>query len=389
MGVDLESSNDHPTLSNDTVYGQSYGLFLNAVNDALLSGNTVHDNSSEGIHIYGLRDVADANNAYANGTGMDLYAYGGTTADQSQESDNTVHDNIYVGIYAGGNAVAAGNTVYRQTRNGAIGIQVNYGAVAQENVVYDNYYGIGDFSVGGQAIENRVYDNSQAGIYVQLFGAVLQGNTVYGNGIGVQLSGAGDLQLSNNLIYANVNQGILCSGVTNYDGNLALPCGAQITNNTIYQPVGDAIRIQGNSSDISLENNILWVQAGYDLYVTADSEAGFSSDYNLFFLGAVPDPRAHLGFWNNATVDLNPDPATPLLDWQSSSGQDDNSVYGDPQFVEHGGRGSCTGLRPGTRLRRRVGRQFLSLGRFARHRQRRYGGGPAHRYHRRPARRNR
>ncbi len=333
MGVDLESSNDHPTLSNDTVYGQSYGLFLNAVNDALLSGNTVHDNSSEGIHIYGLRDVADANNAYANGTGMDLYVYGGTTADQSQESDNTVHDNIYVGIYAGGNAVAAGNTVYRQTRNGAIGIQVNYGAVAQENVVYDNYYGIGDFSVGGQAIENRVYDNSQAGIYVQLFGAVLQGNTVYGNGIGVQLSGAGDLQLSNNLIYANVNQGILCSGVTNYDGNLAFPCGAQITNNTIYQPVGDAIRIQGNSSDISLENNILWVQAGYDLYVTADSEQGFSSDYNDLYTTAT----GKLASWEGHDF-------TTLADWVYEVGQDKHSVNADPEFIQPAGLDGIPGF---------------------------------------------
>ena len=44
---------------------------------------------------------------------------------------------------------------------------------------------------------------------------------------------------------------------------------------------------------ISLENNILWTQAGYDLYVTPDSEQGFSSDYNDLYTTA----SGKLAFW--------------------------------------------------------------------------------------------
>ena len=119
-----------------------------------------------------------------------------------------------------------------------------------------------------------------------------------------------------------------------------------IHNNTIYQPVGDAVGIQSSSGGIALMNNILWTQAGYDLYVATDSQTNFQSDYNLFFLGTIPAPQAHLGFWNNTAVDLNPNPATPLFDWQSSSARDNNCVYGDPQFVNIKGADNSLGYDP-------------------------------------------
>ena len=50
----------------------------------------------------------------------------------------------------------------------------------------------------------------------------------------------------------------------------------------MYQPVGDAVRIQ-QSDSVLLRNNIFWVDAGYDIYVTNDSQTGFESDYNTLF----------------------------------------------------------------------------------------------------------
>ena len=83
--------------------------------------------------------------------------------------------------------------------------------------------------------------------------------------------------------------------------------GSLVANNTIYQPVGDAIRVQDSSTGLRLENNILYVAAGYDLYVTPDSQNGFISDYNLFYRS--PAVNARVGFWNGAD--------RPLLgDWQ-------------------------------------------------------------------------
>ncbi len=285
----------HLTVSNCQVYGNaSYDIFLDTSNDyALLSGNTVYD-ASTGISVAGIGDTVSGNTVYATSTGIISFGFSGMAG--VTISGNTVSDNSSWGIFTtynyqngdNDNVLVVGNTVYGQTSSGTAGILLEYGGVAQQNVVYGNYYGILMEGGDDQALDNRVYDNSQAGIYVVGEGvAVLQGNTVYSNGVGVQLEGFyyGNAQLSNNLIYANVNQGILVDDV-GYGG------GAQITNNTIYQPVGDAVRIQDYSQNISLTNNILYVLAGYDLYVAPDSQTGFQSNYNLFFLGTVPGPNA-------------------------------------------------------------------------------------------------
>ena len=341
--ADSTAASTYLTVSHCEVYGNANDdIFLDTSNDyTLLTGNAVHD-APTGISVAGIGDTVSGNAVYATSTGItsnfSTSGVAGVTI-----SDNTVYDNSSVGIStaynpAGNdNVLVVGNTVYGQQGNGAIGIEVAYGGVAQQNVAYDNYYGI-SIVWSGQALDNRVYNNSQAGIYGTWGDGtdVIQGNTVYSNGVGVQIQGSYPWQLTNNLIYANVNQGILLDDVLS----------SQITNNTIYQPVGDAIRIQDSSQNISLLNNILWVQAGYDLYVTPDSQTGFQSNYNLFFLGTVPDSKAHLGFWNNATVDLNPNPGTPLSDWQSSSGQDGNSVYGDPKFVDPAGADHVLGYDP-------------------------------------------
>ena len=210
IGADVETSNNNATFSGDTVYGQSYGLYLSSVNNALLSGNTVYGNSSWGIEVYsGVQDVASANNAYANAYGIYVSGSGSGTAQQSQASGNTVHDNSSVGIAVSGDALAVGNTAYRQMASGAYGLEVQSGAVAQQNVVHDNYYGIYVYN-SSQALNNRVYNNSQIGINAA-YASTIQGNTVYSNGVGLQLS-SGYSQVSNNLIYANVNQGILANG---------------------------------------------------------------------------------------------------------------------------------------------------------------------------------
>ena len=54
----------------------------------------------------------------------------------------------------------------------------------------------------------------------------------------------------------------------------------RIWNNTFYSATGDNIRIEGNSSNVEVQNNILWADGGYDIYVANDSEPGFYSDYN-------------------------------------------------------------------------------------------------------------
>ena len=84
------------------------------------------------------------------------------------------------------------------------------------------------------------------------------------------------------------------------------PC---VLNNTIYQPVGDAVRLEGDWVD--LVNNLVWVLAGHDIYVTGASLSNLLSDYNLLHRG--DDPNAHVGFAAGAVRDT-------LADWQTRDG---------------------------------------------------------------------
>ncbi len=86
-----------------------------------------------------------------------------------------------------------------------------------------------------------------------------------------------------------------------------------------------------SSSNVSLENNILWTDNGYDLYVATDSQVGFSSDYNNLY--TANPAQAALVWWQKSFTDL--------FDWQVESGYDTHSIgytapaptRDDPLFV--------------------------------------------------------
>ena len=99
--------------------------------------------------------------------------------------------------------------------------------------------------------------------------------------------------------------------------------GTQIHGNT-FQPVGgSSIRLENQSANISLRNNILWNEQGFGLIVSPDSQSGFDSDYNLIYTTGA----GQLGSWQGA-------PRTTLLGWQLVSGGDQHSLVNDPQFID-------------------------------------------------------
>src|SRR5205807_2676937 len=156
---------------------------------------------------------------------------------------------------------------------------------------------------------------------IQVTGAVICGNTVYANAIGIQgppvfyvFTG----QVLNNLVYANKDAGISLSGLS-IVFNIY---GGPIVNNTVYQLTGDAIRIQGNFNNVHLRNNILWTASGYDIKLSSDSEVGFQSDYNdLYTTG-----NGKIGQWEGRDF-------TSRADWFYQLGLDQHSISADPLFV--------------------------------------------------------
>ena len=330
------------TISHDDVkLDLAAGVFVVASkSDARVMGNRVHENgglyfpTDAGISVNAARATVSGNEVFGNVNGI-LAAFNDTAANHITLSGNTVRDNSRTGIGASYQVLVTGNNVYGQSASGSVGIAV--ASNAQEtvgNVVHDNYEGIrtdGGIYGGNMAIvDNRVYHNSQDGIHA--FGDVqVLGNQVYSNPVGIIGNHAlgfgvprGNV-FANNLVYANTNQGILLTGNDTQ----------QIDNNDVYQPVGDAVRVEGSTRNVKLYNNILWVLSGYDLNVDADSQTGLVSDYNLFNKG--PALNAHVGFWNNATQDT-------LANWQSASGQDTHGLLADPGFVDINGADNVLGF---------------------------------------------
>ena len=138
------------------------------------------------------------------------------------------------------------------TGNGSRGIRLSQGATARGNRVFGNA-SIGIETAIGNVFENEIYSNA-TGIFV----------------------GSGTTQIANNLIYANSTVGI----------DQSLNTNSSIVNNTIFQPVGDAIRqtasASGNPSVLNATSNILVVAAGSAFNVAAGNQPNFTSDYNLF-----------------------------------------------------------------------------------------------------------
>ena len=110
--------------------------------------------------------------------------------------------------------------------------------------------------------------------------------------------------MHHNLIYRNTDQGILVDN--GHD--------ISIENNTIYTPSGDGVRIRNAAYNVTLRNNILWTDSGYDLYVATDSQQGFVSDYNNLFTAG----GATLVWWQK--------PFTDLFDWQVEADYDNHSI---------------------------------------------------------------
>ena len=194
----------------------------------------------------------------------------------------------------------------------------------------------------------------QIGVGIWMDNSTVQQNVVYSNAIGIRVGDQGYSpggKIANNVIYANSQQGVLVGGGS-----------PQIVNNTIYQPLGDAIRVQEGTVGLDVRDNILWVQAGYDLFIDPSSQVGFKSDYNILYTTAA----GRIGSWQGT------DRAT-LTAWRNASFTDENSLAVDPLFVDPAGPDHLLGFsdlgarRPRRRFsfaehRRQFSRWFVRAG---------------------------
>jgi Ca2+-binding RTX toxin-like protein len=280
-----------------------WGVYLSAPGAVHITSSTIFGNGEGGLYLYdyntGTAVIGDA--TLANGDG------------------NVIYNNASYGIYAFGSAVVAGNIVYGET--GTYGIEAAYGATATENVVYGSQDGI-KADGSGAITANRVYDNSRYGIYViddvssgGLNALTISDNVIYSNTVGIfddPYYAISSLLIANNEIFANTTAAISVVGQS----------GVSIVNNTIDQPTGDGVDLSGGNKNTTLRNNILVIGTGSAISVAADSEVGFASDYNLFYITGA----GGIGTWETVL-------RVTLAAWNAASFTDFDSIAGDPQFV--------------------------------------------------------
>ncbi len=333
-GIQIGAGDSNAQVINNSLYGQldlsayiqqSMGIVLANGNvttsSVTVSGNTIYDTSNTGIVVGNEVNGAmiSSNRIFGSGTGIS--AVGSTVA--STITANTVFDDS-TGIAGSGNLLISQNFVYEQS---SVGLNLTNVYEAIGNTVYDNAEGITSDSYSTNLIANNtVYGNAGAGIVLQ-YESVARGNTVYGNASGIVANYGSGATIQNNLIYENSNQGILF-----YEDP---DCTA--TNNTIYQPQGDAIDVGYESTQEYLQNNILWTQAGYDMNVAPTGEAGLQSDYNdLYATG-----NGAIGLWEGQAFNS-------LASWILELNLDQHSISANPQFVNAAGPDGVLGFQRGS-----------------------------------------
>ncbi|MBI1396537.1 MAG: tandem-95 repeat protein, partial [Betaproteobacteria bacterium] len=315
-------------LDNEIVGNTSIGLYVRSSNDGWrIEGNRVHANAWHGIEVQEGAAVIRGNEVFLNGqTGITASKNAVGAQYTITIADNVVRDNATNGIEASYNVLVTGNDAYNQRGgNGGFGIRLTSGAIGEGNTVHENRRGL-YLGSGAIARGNEVHANVQAGI--ELDNATATGNRIHSNPIGID--GAFSSLIDNNVIYANTNFGI----VENYP----FDDPGTIVNNTIYQPVGDAIRFNGGSAvRYVIENNIFSVGAGAAINTTTANITGFVSDFNVFDRMTAD---AVVGVWGSvqrATLDA----------WRAATGLDARSVAGSPDYLDIDGADNVLGTQAG------------------------------------------
>lgn len=179
--------------------------------------------------------------------------------------------------------------------------------------------------------DNVSFDNRQAGIQINadpelpgdgvISGAVISGNILYQNGKGgsaaLNLASIRNSRIYNNLIYNNFSQGI-----ASWDDKAGVKYGCKdnlYINNTVVMPpqAYHAVSFRNGSTGNVLKGNILLHLGGQDsISVDATSLPGFTSDHNLV-----------------TNLEIARGELLSLDRWRDITGQDQNSMVGDPEKI--------------------------------------------------------
>ncbi len=225
--------------------------------------------------------------------------------------------------------VSAAGKAPNRILNNDVGVSIPTGAAGvllRFNEIRGNLVGVQSFGDRTQIVANLILENGVGVETTEIFGPANWDqqlhNIVRNNGIGARVSDGGEVRFNrfeanqagveildradvhHNLLIQNVVDGVRTKGSQD----------ANIFNNTIHVTVGNGIRVMGFSSGVDIRNNLVWVETGYALFVAADSQFGYASDYNNWFTPGT----GHVAFQGKDFVDI--------YDWQVEAEQDLHSL---------------------------------------------------------------
>jgi len=275
--------------------------------------------------------------------------YDGLMADGANSSDLefvscTAHDNLRHGLHAhdATNVTVTGGHYYGNNQKYGSGVGLNgvQGGTVSGVDAYGSYYGVKaangarDIVIRG----NTAHHNASFGIDVDIGvdGATVEHNTVHDNGshgICVEWESA-NCVVARNECYRNGSQraGIFVEKVSNvivcynvvHDEYIGIGFNEGATNCAAYNNVvsnisGVGFHAFNDCSGITLKNNVAYACTDLAVHIRPDSQTGFVSDHNNWFVGG-----AELK-WGWERLDFG--------QWKAATGQDAHSVCADPRFA--------------------------------------------------------
>jgi len=257
------------------------------------------ERGSTGVDFNGTNNITVSNVDVKDTLGIGIYARisNSSCLVENNSTLRTGNDGIY--FYQSTNCVARNNTISTVTNNivgiptigdqCALGLQESQNSLVEKNNINNTKCGIDYYLDNGSEVRNN---------YLYQAGGILPHGT--------------NMKVHNNIINLQANA----------NGTNAVETGtgkSYIYNNTYYNPSGYGLMGSSAGGQVIFNNNLVHTNSNSPLLV--DFGANVLSDYNSFYTTGSSK-------WRDNAITY-----TSLLSYQTSSGKDKNSFFGNPLLV--------------------------------------------------------
>ena len=255
--------------------------------------------------------VIDSCQVFNNITGFSESISLDGNVDTFTVSNNLVHDNKNIGIDMAGNYVVSSNPAVDQARNGH----------CFQNTCYNN--------VSSYATSGGIYVDGGKNI-------IIERNTSYGNGWGIEIGCEENGSTSNvivrdNVFYNNKEAGLAIGGYTSATTGQVLNCS--VLNNTFlkddYSNNGIGEIYMTKMSNCKIQNNIFYTNA-QNIFISRDNITPFSGstiNYNCWY---SPNNNS-----SSITINWGASTYSSFANYISATGMEVNSIYADPKLTSN------------------------------------------------------